>query len=262
MNFSFLDPWHLFLPREAGHVIGLMGSGGKTSLQKALGQVYREDQVPVFQTCTTRTEPWPDVSALSLGELSDKDPGALPPVLYLHDGADAEGKWRGLPPEAVDSLEERFPDRVILVEVDGAAKLPLKLHQPGEPVWPRRTSLALVVMGGSSVGSFVHTSVHRLGRVASPVFDPLPEGALVTWDHLLDLLVQPGGYLDQVPASVPAVLAVAGMGEVADSIGLFDFVDRAMQHPRLPITVFCETEGERPGIRAGCRLEEPEPGDA
>ena len=54
MNFSFVDPWHSFLPREGGHVVALSGSGGKTALQRTLGEFYRAEGVPVVLTCTTR----------------------------------------------------------------------------------------------------------------------------------------------------------------------------------------------------------------
>ena len=81
---------------------------------------------------------------------------------------------------------------------------------------------------------------------------------MLEWDHLLALLQEPGGYLEQVPEGVPALLAMAGMGQVEDSIGLFDFVGRAMAHPRLPLTLFCETGGEQPSFRAGFRVEEGE----
>lgn len=255
MDFSFLDPWHLFLPREGGHVIAIMGSGGKTSLLKAFAEVYRQQNVPVLLTTTTRTEPLPEYPVLDLEELAGGPPSALPPVFFLKDGTTEEGKWCGLTPEAVDDLGRQFPDRVVLAEVDGAAKQPLKIHRPGEPVWPGRTSLAVVVMGAGAVGCFANQGVHRLGRVPCPVLDELPAGALLEWDHLLALLLGEGGYLDQVPRGVPVLLALAGMGEVDDGIGLFDFVGRAMGEARLPLVLFCETGPESPSYRTGCRQE-------
>lgn len=255
MDYSFVDPWHLFLPREGGHVVSLMGSGGKTSLLMAFAETYRQQGVPVVLTTTTRTEPVPGFPAFDLAALAGLDRAALPPLFFLRDGLAEDGKWRGLSAGAVDSLGGEFPDRVVLVEVDGAAKLPLKIHRPGEPVWPGRTSLAVVVMGAGAVGSFASGVVHRLGRIPCPTLDLLPEGALLTWDHLLALLLGDHGYLAQVPPEVPTVLAVAGMAGVDDGIGLFDFVGRAMQEPRLPLVLFCETGGENPSFRTGCRQE-------
>jgi hypothetical protein len=78
---------------------------------------------------------------------------------------------------------------------------------------------------------------------------------MLEWEHLLGMLVEKGGYLEQVPEQVPVILALMGMAEVDDSIGLFDFVGKAMMHPRLPITLFCETGGESPSFRAGCRVD-------
>ncbi len=257
MNFSFLDPWHLFLPREGGHILGLMGSGGKTSLQRALAAVYTAEGVPTVLTGTTLCEPLDGIPVLDLADL-DQDPD-LPLSFYLRAGVTPEGKWQGITGRQVDELGHLLPDRVVLAEVDGSAKRPLKIHTTGEPVWPQRTSLAVVVMGAGAVGSFVSDEhVHRLGRVPCAALDELPGGAMLEWDHLLALLQEPGGYLEQVPEGVPALLAMAGMGQVEDSIGLFDFVGRAMAHPRLPLTLFCETGGEQPSFRAGFRVEEGE----
>jgi probable selenium-dependent hydroxylase accessory protein YqeC len=257
LNFSFLDPWHLFLPREGGHLIAFMGSGGKTSLLLAFAGVYQAEGIPTILTCTTRSEPLPGVPVRDLADL-DSD-HSLPASFFLRDGQTEDGKWQGLAPEAVDGLGRAFPDRVVLSEVDGSAKRPLKIHRPGEPVWPRRTSLAVLVMGAAAVGGFAEQNVHRLGRqVFAPLAD-LKQGSVLEWDHLLALLLEPGGYLAQVPGRVPVVLALAGMAEVADSIGLFDFVGRAMEHPRLPLALFGETGGEEPSFRAGYRAG---PGEA
>jgi probable selenium-dependent hydroxylase accessory protein YqeC len=258
VSFSFVDPWHLFLPREGGHVVGLMGSGGKTSLQQVFASIYRQEHIPVILTTTTRSEPLPDIQAVDLADLPDRDSASLPGEFFLRDGVTAEGKWRGVDPEAVDRLGIGYPDRVVLAEVDGAGKMPLKIHRPGEPVWPARTSLAVVVMGSGAVGGFVNRTVHRLGKVDCPVLDALPAGAVLEWDHCLEMLLGPGGYLAQVPPGVPALLALTGMAEVADSIGLFDFVGKAMENPRLPITLFCETTGDEPSFRTGCRQEPQE----
>ncbi len=261
MNFSFVDPWHLFLPRDGGHVVSIMGSGGKTSLQRAFSQLYVQENIPTILTTTTRTEPWDDIPVMDLSDLSDLTARAgesLPQCFYLKDGTNAEGKWRGLDPLVVDRLGNEFPDRVVLVEVDGSAKLPMKLYQEGEPAWPGRTSLAVLVMGAQAAGSFVNKTVHRLGRRPSVVLDELPAGAILEWDHILELLRGDGGYLDQVPEDVPTILALGGMAEVVDSIGLFDFVGKAMEDPRLPISLFFETSGDEPSFRTGCRQESAE----
>jgi probable selenium-dependent hydroxylase accessory protein YqeC len=244
LNFRFVEPWHVFLPRQAGHIVGLCGSGGKTSLLEAIAGVWREDGFSVVATTTTRTEPVASFAAA---------PAGGPGFVYRHGGVRGDGKWSGLAPEAVDTLEDERPGSLVIVEVDGAAKLPCKYYRAGEPVWPARTSLAIVVMGIGSVGERAGAVVHRLGRdgVSDPV--GVAADAVWEWDHLLSLLTGPGGYLDHVPEGVPVVLALAGLEQQPDSVGLFDFTGRAMADPRLPLVMFCSRGEAGLAIRTACR---------
>jgi len=164
----------------------------------------------------------------------------------------------GLPPETVDELGGLLPDRIVLVEVDGAAKLPVKLHRKGEPIWPARTSLAIVVMGTAAVGSRTAEILHRFGRVDWPPLTDLEAWTVWEWDHALTLLLEPGGYLSRVPEGIPCVLALTGMEEQPDSIGLFDFVGRAMENSRLPLTMFCDLVADQPVIRTAGNRESGE----
>jgi probable selenium-dependent hydroxylase accessory protein YqeC len=255
MNFGFVEPWHLFLPREAGHVISLMGSGGKTSLLRSLAAVCRARAMPVVLTTTTRSEPVPGVSPVEWTALDKLGADALPELFFLHDGVTADGKWEGLAPAAVDELGGRFPERIVLVEVDGAAKLPVKLHRSGEPIWPGRTSLAIIVMGTAAVGSATGDVLHRFGRQSWPPLQGLESWTIWEWDHALTLLLEPGGYLSRVPPDVPCVLALTGLSAQPDAIGLFDFVGRAMADPRLPLTVFCDFGADPPIFRTACRRD-------
>lgn len=257
MSFGFLDPWHQFLPREPQHVIAVMGSGGKTSLLRTLADLYEGWGVPVVLTTTTRTEVLAGVPGYSLAELDIcTDP---PASFFLYDRIDAEGKWRGLDPAQVDELGGRFADRVVLVEVDGAAKHPLKLHRDGEPVWPARTSLALLVMGTTPVGSPVGRNLHRFGELFWSPLAGLNDWSVWEWKHQKTLLLEPGGYLDRVPAAVPAVLALTGMDEQEDNIGLFAFCGEVMEHPRLPLVMLCAFAGETTSIRTAWRGDEEAP---
>ena len=61
MRYSFLDPWHVFLPREAGHVVALCGSGGKTSLLAEIARLWPGEGLPVVATKPTRTQPLADI---------------------------------------------------------------------------------------------------------------------------------------------------------------------------------------------------------
>jgi len=221
-----------------------------------MADIYRAEGIPVALTTTTQSEVLPDLPDFLYQELSASPRAALPQIFFLHAGLDDEGKWSGLAPGEVDELGCLLPDRVILAEVDGAAKLPVKLHRPDEPIWPARTSLGVIVMGTGAVGSRTGDVLHRFGRVEWAPVRNLQDWSVWEWDHSLDLLLEPGGYLDRVPGEVPCVLALTGMDEQPDSVGLFDFVGRAMAHERLPLTLFCDLAAAPPVIRTACNQDE------
>jgi len=237
-------------------VIALSGSGGKTSLMMTLANWYREQEISLILTTTTRTEALPDIPVIEPGNPGAESRESDQPLFFLRSGVDSQGKWLGLTSEAVDRLGDDHPDRVILVEVDGAGKKALKYYRDGEPVWPARTSLALVVMGLGALGEAAGDAVFRFGRVDFRPQEQLSPETFLTWDHYYSLLADEGGYLDHVPPEVPVVLVLAGMGDLADSIGLFEFMGRAMAHPRIPLALFCETSGQEPSMRAVCRGNE------
>lgn len=252
MSFGFVDPWHAFLPREGGHVIAFMGSGGKTTLMQTVAAIYEQAGIETVLTTTTRCEVLPSLPALRWGDLEHEDATALPAHFFVHDGEVEPGKWRGLVAEQVDRLGGLLPERVVLAEVDGAAKHPLKLYRAGEPVWPERTSLAVMVMGVDAVGGPIGQKVHRWGSIDFAPLAGLADHSLLDWDHLADLLLGEGGYLAQLPVTVPAVLALTGLAEQDDSIGLFEFVGRAMNRPEFPLVMFCSLGEAGLAIRTAC----------
>lgn len=236
-------------------MVALCGSGGKTSMLLAFAQQLADDGVETIFTCTTRTEALEGFPVLDLQNLEKTEPGAVPAQFFLHNGITDEGKWNGLTPGQVDLLVNKFPNRVILVEVDGSANLPLKYYRSGEPVWPGRTSLAVLVMSMGAVGEAAGSVVHRFDREKFEPLKDLKPDSVWLWDHSYTLLTASGGYLDQVPPDIPVVVALTCMAEQDDSIGLFEFSGRVMENDRLPLIVFCETTGETPSFRTSCRRD-------
>ncbi len=255
MDFCFLDAWHDFLPREGGHVVAVCGGGGKTSLLAAAAAALRESGAPVAVTTTTRTEPlaWPGLRAVSWEDVAA---GASrdEPLLFVRGGEHPDGKWRGLEPAQADLLGGLLPRHVVLVEADGSAGLPVKLHRDDEPVWPARTSLAILVLGLSALGRPVGEVLHRHGRLPAPGLPRDPAEAW-SWDLMFRLLHGPGGYLSRVPAGVPVAVALTQLAACADSVGLFGFVGRVMEEAGVPLVVLAELAGERPQLRTTCRAD-------
>ncbi len=256
-GFRFLDPWHAFLPLESGHVIGLCGGGGKTSLLRDLAARYGRAGLPVVVTTTTRCEvlDWPELREAEAGTATAAvEPDPTRP-LFVHRGRTTDGKWAGLEPEEVDALGEALPGAVLLVETDGSAGKPLKLHRPDEPRWPGRTSLALVVMGLGAVGRPVADVLHRHGRLEPPpgLAPILAPDVAADWPLMAALLGGEDGYLSRIPAGVPPVLALTQLDLCDDSIGLFEFSGRAMDEFDLPLVLFVQRTAEATVLRCACR---------
>lgn len=265
MPFEFLDPWHLFLPRGAGHVVSFYGGGGKTSLMRAFAGVLLAEGVDVVVTATTMCEVlhWPDLTVMSWADL-EAGRARKGPLCYVHGGDAApgpgapDGKWSGLRPEQVDRLAEFFPDRVVLAEVDGSARRPVKLHRPDEPLWPRRTSLAVACVGLGAIGRPVAEILHRWDRAARPGLDVGDGEAACGWDLLEALLTGEGGYRELVPPETPTVLALLQMAECRDSIGLFAFLDRVMRADAFPVVAVGDVDDTAPEMRTAVLAEEPD----
>lgn len=172
-------------------LVALVGGGGKTSLMYRLAAEAASRGIAVICTTTTRIFPprIPEdanalVLAVELPELTEHLRRAPSPCVLanaldtnkpaansMHKPTD---KLMGLPPETLDALAHALPDRLFLVEADGAAMRPLKAPAPHEPAFPTATVLAIAVIGLEALGRPIHPDhVHRPERVLA-LTDLLP----------------------------------------------------------------------------------------
>ena len=137
-------------------VTSVIGSGGKTSLLAALA---RELPGTVVLTTTTHILPFegvPLVTSTDVGAVAE----ALAASRVVCVGSRAEKNGKLVAPElGIDTLAD-LADHV-LVEADGARRLPLKAHAAWEPVIPACSGRTIVVFGASGLGRPVRDVVHR-----------------------------------------------------------------------------------------------------
>ena len=137
-------------------VTSVIGSGGKTSLLAALA---RELPGTVVLTTTTHILPFPDTPLVTSADADDVR-AALAESRVVCVGSQAEKNGKLVTPElGIDALAS-LADHV-LVEADGARRLPLKAHAPWEPVIPARSGRTIIVLGASGLGHPVREKVHR-----------------------------------------------------------------------------------------------------
>ena len=137
-------------------VTSVIGSGGKTSLLAALA---RELPGTVVLTTTTHIMPFEGVPLVTSADADDVR-AALAGSRVICVGAQGEKNGKlAAPSLGIDALAA-LADHV-LVEADGAHRLPLKAHAAWEPVIPACSARTVLVLGASGLGRPVRDVVHR-----------------------------------------------------------------------------------------------------
>lgn len=158
-------------------ITAVIGSGGKSTLLEVLARELGRQGTVVL--CTT-TRMYPARSCFTLYDPDEETLGeALKAFRVICVGrAEREGKLSapGLSVEILCHLAD-----FVLVEADGAKRLPLKAHEAYEPVIPRETRQTICVVGLSGLGKTVRQAAHRPERYAElagiALEDPVPPQA-------------------------------------------------------------------------------------
>lgn len=134
--------------KEAGHIISIVGGGGKTTLMYTLAKYYADRGMRVIAATTTHIRRPSDHPVASdragLAELLKK-------YFIVVAGADAPGNKLKMPEKMTVSDYKELAD-VVLIEADGAKCLPCKVPVEKEPVIPKESDIVIGVMGMDTVG--------------------------------------------------------------------------------------------------------------
>ncbi len=192
--------------------IALVGSGGKTTLMFQLAQDYGTRVV-----CTTSTH-------LALDQLDAADrhwvlngisdlPDPTEEIsgnILLFTGPQVEVDRVGSPdPEIMEALNKLADiwNCPMIIEADGARKLPIKAPAEHEPVIPGFVNAVITVIGLSGLGKpLTEEWVHRPEIYSSLV--GLPLGARLESEHLVQGLISQKGGLKNIPADVRKILLI------------------------------------------------------
>ncbi len=137
-------------------VTSVIGSGGKTSLLAALA---RELSGTVVLATTTHILPFEGMPLLVSPTASDVRAALSESRVICVGSRDEKNGKLVMPSLGIDALASLAD--YVLVEADGARRLPLKAHAPWEPVIPARSNRTILVLGASGLGHPVSEKVHR-----------------------------------------------------------------------------------------------------
>lgn len=181
------------LPLGHKECVAILGSGGKTSLLWLLARKYADGKTLV--STTTKIEFHPSLpydyllsSEQQLSTFQPEQAGAYLIADFIQGGT----KLAALPEKLLAQLVPRF-DRVLL-EADGAKRLPLKGWESFEPVVPPYTTMTIGLLPISAVGKIASDeSIHRF-----PLFSKLTgiqKGETVTFRKLAGVIIHPEGMM-------------------------------------------------------------------
>ena len=145
-------------------VTAIIGSGGKTTLLQMLGEELAEQGCRVILTTTTKIFPFSDVKMLTV-PTEDEIAAAFAQQKLVCVGTPFGDTGKLTAPELSMECLARLAD-CVLVEADGSARLPMKAHEPHEPVIPAGANQTICVVGLSGFGRPIREAVHRPERFA------------------------------------------------------------------------------------------------
>lgn len=155
----------LQIDMEKTPVIAVVGGGGKTSLVFRLAQEAVEAGKKVIITTTTHMTFEPERPFAENGKISQIKKNLSLYGYCVAASLDREkGKIGSLTKEPLIQLKECAD--VLLIEADGAKRLPLKVPEVWEPAIPDFADLVIGVIGMDALGQPIEMTCHRAERVA------------------------------------------------------------------------------------------------
>lgn len=179
------------LDLDKKEIISFVGGGGKTTSMFALGKELRKLGKKVLITTTTKiADPREGYDYYFLGNIPQgfkPDKGSISLV-----GEDVRGrKFIGLSLDKLDEIVGRAIFDLILIEADGANRLPIKAMAAHEPVVYEDSTRTIAIVGADSLNRAIKDIVHRPELFVKIVDKDM--GELVTEGDIAQLVLHPQG---------------------------------------------------------------------
>lgn len=140
---------------EAGHVVSLVGGGGKSTLMAHLAACFCRNGLRTAAMTTTKIAR----PAHPCATMADCRAAWAAGQVAACGAADVQGKFRA---PALDVLGALLREaQAVVVEADGAHRLPCKAPAAHEPVILPETDIVVGVMGLDALGQPVEKACHR-----------------------------------------------------------------------------------------------------
>lgn len=172
-------------------ITALIGGGGKTTLMYTLAEELKCRGKVIICTSTKIKQP---TQYPTLFGASEEDVAAALKEQDVLCVADKSGEDKLCAPQLSFDTLTRLADFVI-VEADGAKRLPLKAHAPHEPVIPSGAHRTVMVVGIDGIGKTIAETCHRPALYAQLAGQS--EDAVVT-PEIAAKVIRAEGYGDRI----------------------------------------------------------------
>ena len=175
--------------------VAVIGSGGKSTLLRALGEDAAARGERVVLATTTHFLPFGGMPLVTSGDMHELT-RALDGRGLVCVGTPTADDLGRLAAPAMPLEELAGAADLLVVEADGSKRLPLKAHASHEPVIPENTRKTVCVVGASGFGKPVEQTVHRpelfcarTGAHMSGIVTPELAAQGIIAEHLADIVV-------------------------------------------------------------------------
>ena len=157
---SLLEPVNGSIASGSARIIAVIGSGGKSTLLRALGTREVERGGSAALATTTHFLPFEGIELVTSGDMRDvRDAlGRSGIACAGTPTGDALGRLAA-PTMPLEELARVAG--LVVVEADGSRRLPLKAHGAHEPVVPPEATSTVAVVGASGFGRRLADAMHR-----------------------------------------------------------------------------------------------------
>lgn len=178
--------------KEPGHIVCLVGGGGKTSLMYKLAQHAAAAGLRVLMTTTTHIgipRDYPVVSSFDALRAAFKKQSIVVAGF-------AENNHKLSQPQDFDPTLYAQAADLILIEADGAKNLPCKVPNATEPVIPEEADIVIGVMGMDTPGKPLGQICFR--KPETMKFLGVDENHIMTTDDMARILTDEHGTMKSV----------------------------------------------------------------
>lgn len=173
--------------REMGHVISLVGGGGKTTLLYLLAETYAKNGYHTLLTTTTHIQrPKEDLWVHSEKEVEENWKQGKIAIIGEESGTEKMMS----PEEKLFHYSKNQADAVV-IEADGAKRMSCKVPNATEPVILLETDIVIGVMGLEVIGKPLNEVCFRLQEAMELL--SVPENHRVTEEDAVKILTSHNG---------------------------------------------------------------------